>query len=109
LSEEVRNETDYEDFHSEITTRQSLNSQSGISLELLNTEVLEQSEGSATVEVTMEKNLQGVAGTQSTELELEETDIGAWELQRAWNPFELEDADREEPDVGGDDEEDILR
>lgn len=91
LSDEVQNNVSLEEFTEDMNS--TLAGRHGISYRPANSKIIDNTEGIATVEVTLEANLwQTKISETETELNLKETDIGAWELQSYWRPFE-EDLD----------------
>lgn len=102
LSSDVREQTEFTDYHQSITNLKSSFESQGVMFELLQVETLEQNENTSTVEVTMEMELMsGGTTTPSSELELIKEE-GSWKVDEEFNPYDMEDDQtRDEPDVGG--------
>ena len=98
LSEDVQEDVELEEFEEEKENILENNAIAGISYDIIESEVIEESEGSATVEISMRANVWGAEVSERTEeLELKETDVGSWELQSYWKPLKA-DLDSENVD-----------
>lgn len=89
LSSDVRDNTDYVDYHSDITTLKSAYSRQGLRFEVLQTENISQSESEATVELTLSaESAMGGTMTPNTEVSLVKEDE-TWKIDQELNPYDI--------------------